>query len=99
MQIAERLDRAVDEALRTFPVADALAVGDGLATERADLVHHIVRRMIVAAGAIDTGSEVVHDHLGAVIREAEGVFAANTPACTRDDCYTTFTESAHRYAS
>jgi hypothetical protein len=44
VQVAERLDRGVDEALRALPRGDAVAVRDRLAAHALDLVDDLLRR-------------------------------------------------------
>ena len=49
VEIAEGLDRGVDEPLAALPVADVVGVGHRLAARRPDLVDHLLgRRAIVA---------------------------------------------------
>ena len=57
------------------------------------LVHDLLGRRDVAAGAVDRSAEVVDDHLRTVAGEAERVLAADAAAGAGDDGHPTFAES------
>ena len=67
----------LDQALRAFPVGHAVAVGDGLAAGGHDLVDDLLGGAGVGADAVGGPAEVVHDHLGAVLGEHQGVLPAD----------------------
>ena len=75
VQVAEGLDREVDEALRALPVGDAVGVGDGFAAHRVDLVDDLLRGRAVLALAVHVAAEVVDDDLRAL--------RAKSSACSR----------------
>ena len=83
VQIAERVDRLLHEPLRAVPVGDVLAVDDGLAAERLDLLDDLHRRARVAALAVHVAAEVVDDDLRALAREQQRVLAARARAPRR----------------
>ena len=85
VEIAERLDRGVDEALRTFPVGDVVAVDDRLATTGADLLDHLLSRGDVGPGAVVRRAEVVDDDLGTFGGEVQGMLAADAAPGAGDD--------------
>ena len=95
VQIAERLDRGVDEALGSLPAADTVAVGDGLAAHPLDLVDDLLGRRQVAAAAVDRPAEIVDDDLGTVLGKAERVLATDAAARSGDDRDATFAQSTH----
>ena len=95
VQIAERLDRRVDQALRALPRRHTVAVGDCLAAHALDLLHDLLGRAEIAARTVDRGAHVVDHHVGAVGREAEGVFAPDAPAGAGHDGDAPFTQLAH----
>ena len=85
VQVAERVDRLLHEALRAVPVGDVLAVDDRLAAQRLDLVDHLHRRARVAAVAVHVAAEIVDDDLGALAREQQRVLAAEAAPRAGDD--------------
>ena len=85
VEVAERLDRRVDEALGALPVGDVVAVGDGLAAERLDLGDDLVGRAVVGAGAVVGAAAVVDDDLGPFGGEQQGVLAAEAAPGPGDD--------------
>ena len=89
VEVAERLDRLVDEPLRTVPVRDAVDVGDGLAAHRDDLVGHLLGGRAVGALAVGVPAEVVDDHLGALGGEEQRVLAAEPASGPGDDRHAT----------
>ena len=86
VEIAERLDRAVDQALRTLPVGDVVAVDDRFAADGFDLVDNLLRRRDVGAGAVVGAAEVVDDDAGAFAGEEQRMLSSDSTACAGDDC-------------
>jgi hypothetical protein len=85
VQIAERIDGLLHHALRTVPIGDVVAVDDGLATHRLDLVDDLHGGTEVAALAVHVAAEVVDDDLGAFSREQQRVCAAQAARRAGDD--------------
>ena len=88
VEVAERLDGRVHEALGAVPVGDVVEVGDGLAATGADLGRDLVGRGVVGADTIVGATEVVDHDLGALGREEQGVLAADAAARPGDDRHT-----------
>ena len=99
VQVAERLDRGVDQPLGALPRRDVVAVGDRLAAHPLDLLDHVLRRAEVAAGAVDVATEVVHDHLGALASQRQRVLAPDAAAGSRHDGDASLTDPGHGRAS
>ena len=85
MQVAERLDRSVDQALASLPVGHVVGVGDGLAAHRLDLVDDLLGRGAVVARPVDGAAEVVDDDLGAFLGEEECMLTTDAAAGAGDD--------------
>ena len=85
VEAAEGVDGRLDEALGAVPVADVVAVGDGLAAHGLDLVDDLLRRALVGALAVHRAAEVVDDDLGAVVGQQQRVLAADAAAGAGDD--------------
>ena len=62
-----------------------------------DLVDDLLGRTHVGALAVPRATEVVHDHLGAVVGQQQGVLPPDAPARTRDDGDAPFAELAHAF--
>jgi hypothetical protein len=97
VEIAERLDRSVDESLRTFPRRHAVAVGHGLATHPLDLLDDLLGGTEVATGAVDVATEIVDHDLGAVRRQAQGMLTADPAPGTGHDGNSTLAKLAHAH--
>ena len=93
VEVAEGLDRGVDQALRALPRRDVVAVGDGLAAHARDLLDHLLGRAEIAAGAVDVAAEVVDDDLGALAGQAQRVLPPDAPARAGHDGHPSITES------
>ena len=75
VEVAEGLDRAVDQPLRALPVGDVVAVDDCLATERLDLLDDVLRRCEIGTRAVVGAAEVVDDETGTFAGEQQRVLA------------------------
>ena len=95
VEAAERLDGGVDEALGALPVGDVVAVGDGLAAHRLDLVDDVLRRAGRLTRAVHLAAEVVHHDLGPVRRQHQRVLAADAPARAGHDRDSSLTQPRH----
>jgi len=95
VEITEGLDGGVDEPLRALPRRDVVAVGGGLAAGALDLGHDLLGRTQVATCAVDVAAEVVHDDLGAVAGERQGVLATDATPGAGHDGDASVQESAH----
>ena len=99
VQVAERLDRGVDQPLRTFPRGDTVSVGNGIATHRLDLLNDLFGRAEIAASAIDVAAKVVDHDLRAVGSQTEGMFAPDPSTGSGHDCNSALTQLAHEFPS
>ncbi|MCY1530002.1 hypothetical protein D9M68_651750 [compost metagenome] len=95
---AERGDRGLDQPLGTLPVGHVVGVGHGLAAHRADLGHHFLRGAVHGARAVGPGAQVVDDHLRALAREFQCVFAAEAAAGAGDDDHAVLAELLHLHS-
>ncbi|CAB4816479.1 unannotated protein [freshwater metagenome] len=93
IEATETVDRLLHHRLSALEAADVAGVGDGFTSSSDDLVGDVLRGASVAAHTIAAGAEIVDDHLGAMMRQEEGVFAANATACAGDDAHTAFTHT------
>ncbi len=86
VELAEVLDRGVDDVLRAVEVGDAVVVRDGFAAPLDDDVDDVVGGALVAfAFAAHRSAEVVDDDLGTVIGEHDRFAAADAVARSGDD--------------
>jgi hypothetical protein len=85
VELAEAVDRRLDDVLGAVEVGDRVVARNRLAAARLDDVDDLVRGPLVGAVARDRDTEVVDDDLGAVIREQDRLAAADAVAGTRDD--------------
>ena len=77
---AEVLHGGVDDRLAALDRGDVGVVGDRRSPGRLDLLHHLVGRAGVTAGAERRPAQVVDHHLGAKLAEQQRVGAADPPA-------------------
>src|SRR5690606_30864827 len=96
VQAAERLDGLVHHALGTLPVADVVAVHDGLAAHAADLLDDLAGGARTAAGAVHLRTQVVDDDLGALLGHHQRVLTADATTSAGDDDDASVEDSAHR---
>ena len=85
VELAEVIDRAIDDALGGLEVGDALEVGDCFAARRADFLDHVFGRRARLPGAVEVSAEVIDDDLGAVLRQQQRFFASDTAAGAGDN--------------
>ena len=82
---APRVDRERNECVADCGVADVAAVRDRFATRGHDLGDHIRGRILVGGAAVGRDAGVVHDHPGAVRRQAQRVRTPDPAAGAGDD--------------
>ena len=85
VEVAEGLDRGVDDCLGAVEVGDAVGVGDRLAAGGDDLVDDRLCGAGVGAAAVGGAAEVVDDDLGAQRCEQQRVLTADAAAGAGDD--------------
>jgi len=86
VELAEGVERALDDALGGLEVGHAVAVGDRLAAHLLDLRDHLLRgRGGRRPRAVEVRAEVVHHDLRAVFREEQRLLAADASARAGDD--------------
>ena len=84
VELAERVDRLLDELGGLLVVGDVTEVGDGGAALLLDQRDGLVSRPACSLSA-DRTAEVVDDHLGALAGQLQRVPAANPVSCTSND--------------
>ncbi len=84
VELAEVVDRAIDDSFGSLEVGDALEVGDRLAAGGSDFLDHVLRRGARLPGAVEVTAEVIHDHLGAVLGQQQRLFAPDAAAGAGD---------------
>src|SRR5438552_3643188 len=86
VELAEGVERALDDALGGLEVGHAVAVRDRLAAPLLDLGDHLLGgRGRRRPGAVEVRAEIVHDDLCAVPGEEQRLLAADASARARDD--------------
>ena len=85
VQLAERVDRGLDQALAALPVGAAVGVRHRLAAHRLDLLDHLLRGTRVGPRPVLRTAEVVDHDLGALTREEERVLAPDPATGAGDD--------------
>ena len=80
VDLAERVDRGLDDALAALGGGHRVVVRHGVAAGGLDLVDDLLRGCVVAALAVDRAAEVVDDDLRAAARHLEGVGPAQPAA-------------------
>ena len=78
-----------------LPVGHVVAVDDGLAAGRHDVVDHLLRRGHRAARAVELGADVVDDDLRALAGELERVTAADAAPRAGDDDDAPLADTGH----
>ena len=91
--MAEGVYRLCDEPRCLLPIRHVSSVDDGLATGIDDFLDDLLGGMLAGVGAIETGAEVVDDHLRAGGGKRERMLAAESAARAGDDDYATITDS------
>ncbi len=97
VEVAEGLDRLVDEPFGAVPVRDVVEVGDSRSAGCLDLVNDLLRGRCVRTGAVGAPAQVVHDDLGPFGREQQRVRAADAASGPGHDRDATI-EFAHAYS-
>ena len=89
VEVAERLDRRLDQALAALPVGHVVTVGDGTAAGGHDLGDHLLGRGAAVAAArtavVGGPATVVHHDGGALGREEQGVLTTDAAPSAGDD--------------
>ena len=82
---AEGGDCMLHQPPRALPMADILAIGDGLATGGLDLGDDGLRRRVIGAAPVAAGADIADDDLCALGGELQRVFASNAARRPGDD--------------
>src|ERR1700736_1661618 len=85
VELAEVVQRALDDALGGLEIADALEVGARFAAEAADFFDPFLRRRARLAGPVEVAAEIVDHDLGSLPGQQQRFFAADTASGARDD--------------
>ncbi len=85
VELAEVVDRLLDQLARGGEVGDVGAVDDRLAPECLDLPHDVVGRTLVGARPVALRAEVVDDDLRALTRQMKRVLATDPAPSAGDD--------------
>ncbi len=87
VDLAERVECALDDCCAALGGGDRVGVGDGVAAGSGDLVHDQLSGALVAAGAVDGTAEIVHHDERTTLGHHQGVLPAEAATGTRDDRY------------
>ena len=98
VDLAERIDRSLDQALSAFDCGDVVRVGHRLAARPLNLLHDLLSRGLVRPFTMDAAAEIVDHDLSPFPSHEEGDTAPDPPAGARNCCYLTV-EFAHDYSS
>ena len=85
VEIAERVDRPLDQRTGTVPGGDVVPVGDGGAPGGGDLVDDGLRDRTVGPATVGRGPEVVDHDPGALGSEEHRLAPADAPSRPGDD--------------
>ncbi len=85
VELAEVVQRALDDALGGFEIANALEIRDRLAAEAADLLDHVLGWRTRLTGAVEVAAEIVDHDLGPLFGQQQRFFAANTASGACND--------------
>ena len=89
------VDGLLDHRLGRGEVAHVVAVGDGLAARRLDLLDDFVGRAQIGSDAVSGATEIVHDDLRAMGGQHQGVLATDAAAGAGHDANAVFAEVGH----
>ena len=95
IELAEFLDRLIDEALAAFDRRDVHVVGGGFAARRLDLLDDVIGRRLRFLLPGDRDPEIVDDHRRTLRRQRSRYSAADTAPTAGDSGYFSV-ELAHR---
>ena len=87
VDLAERVDGALHDRGATFRRGDRVGVRNGFATCGLDLVDDELRCALVAAGAVDGASEIVHHDERTALGHHQRVLLSEAATGARDDRY------------
>ena len=79
MEVAEGLDRGVDQRSGALPVRHVMAADRRLAAGSGDLAHHVLSRRQIGAVTLQVAAEVVDDDAGAFGGERQRMRPAEPP--------------------
>ena len=86
VDLAEVVERGLDDRLATFGRCDRIVVSDRRAAGFGDLLHDLVGHAATGARAVCRTAEIVDDDLAAALCELEGIGLAEATAGAGDDC-------------
>src|SRR5262249_39082088 len=95
----ERVDRGFHDVGGRPGLGDAVEIRNRLPAIALDLVHHLLRRRIRRALAVDRAAEIVDHHLGAFARRRERDLAADAAPGPGDDDDFSLEGLTHRISS
>ena len=99
VELAEVVERHLDDALARVHLADVLETGDGVAALALDLVDDFLGRAGFTAAAVHVHAGVDDDDLGALGRHVDGDAAADAASGAGDDSCLTFEPSSWHIVS
>ena len=85
VDLAERVDGRLHDALSAVELRDRVVARDGLASERLDLLAHLRRGVLFRAPAVDAAADVVDDDARAFAGHAQHELAADPASGPGDD--------------
>ena len=85
VDLAELVERGLDDVLGTLGLGHAVVVGNRTSTGVFDLLDDVVGHVVSGAGAVTRTTEVVDHDAGAFFGEGQRVLAAQTSTGSGDD--------------
>jgi hypothetical protein len=85
VDLAELVERGLDDVLRARSLGDAVVVGNGASAGVLDLLDDIVGHVVSGTGAVAGPTEVVDHDARAFLGEGQRVFAAQATTGSRND--------------
>ena len=85
VDLAELVDRGLDDVGGAFGFGDGVVVGDGTTACVTDLLDHLVGHGRSGTGAVARSAEVVDDDAGTLAGERQRILAPESASCARND--------------
>ena len=98
VDVAEGVDRLIDEPLAATPRGDVVTVDHGLATVVDDDVDDLLCGVDVATLTLERGADIVDDDLRTLACEQQRLFASDASSSAGDNCHLSV-EKSHTPAS
>src|SRR5215470_4808280 len=86
VQLAKRINRALNDPLCRFEIRDALVIGYGFSASCFNFLNNLLRWAVIGASAIKASTKVVDDDFCSMFCQQEGFLATNASSGARNDC-------------